>query len=93
MFSFLSPRRSIEANPKRAIVRCVDDYERATQRVMGSTSGKSFFSRNQSPNLPGFTARSMEARRLRAQSNMRLVSGSSIGAAHLIQALRSRAFA
>ena len=34
MFSFLSPRRSIEADPKRAIVRCVDDYERATQRVM-----------------------------------------------------------
>jgi hypothetical protein len=33
MFSFLSPRRSIEADPKRAIVRCVDDYDRATQRV------------------------------------------------------------
>jgi len=34
MFSFLSPRRLIEPDPKRAIVRCVDDYERATQRVM-----------------------------------------------------------
>lgn len=34
MFSFLSPSRSSEADPKRAIVRCVDDYERATQRVL-----------------------------------------------------------
>lgn len=33
MFSFLSPSRVTEADPKRAIVRCVDDYERATQRV------------------------------------------------------------
>lgn len=33
MFSFLSPSRANEADPKRAIVRCVDDYERAAQRV------------------------------------------------------------
>ena len=33
MFSFLSPRRATDADPKRALVRCVDD-ERATQRVM-----------------------------------------------------------
>ncbi len=33
MFSFLSPSRATEADPRRAIVRCVDDYERATQRV------------------------------------------------------------
>lgn len=33
MFSFLSPSRASEADPKRAIVRCVDDYERAVQRV------------------------------------------------------------
>lgn len=34
MFSFLSPSRATEADPRRAIVRCVDDYERATQRVI-----------------------------------------------------------
>jgi hypothetical protein len=34
MFSFLSTSRAIEADPRRAIVRCVDDYERATQRVV-----------------------------------------------------------
>ena len=34
MFSFLSPHPAGEADPKRAIVRCVDDYERATQRVI-----------------------------------------------------------
>ena len=33
MFSFLSPSRATDADPRRAIVRCVDDYERATQRV------------------------------------------------------------
>ncbi|WP_306224519.1 hypothetical protein [Bosea beijingensis] len=33
MFSFLSPSGASGIDPKRAIVRCVDDYERATQRV------------------------------------------------------------
>ena len=34
MFSFLTPAPAGDIDPKRAIVRCVDDYERATQRVM-----------------------------------------------------------
>lgn len=33
MFSIFSPTRVSEPDPKRAIVRCVDDYERAVQRV------------------------------------------------------------
>ena len=33
MFSFLSPSPASAPDPKRAIVRCVDDYERATLRV------------------------------------------------------------
>ena len=33
MFSFLTPAQASAMDPKRAIVRCVDDYERATQRV------------------------------------------------------------
>jgi hypothetical protein len=34
MFSFLTPSEAGDLDPKRAIVRCVDDYERASQRVI-----------------------------------------------------------
>ena len=34
MFSFLTPTQAVDIDPKRAIVRCVDDYERAKQRVL-----------------------------------------------------------
>ncbi|MGX1786530.1 hypothetical protein ACWIGM_07325 [Bosea sp. NPDC055332] len=68
----------------RMITRSYGDYEAPSESgssgsgANGSISGNSFFSRSQSPNLAGFTAHSMEARRLRA---------------HSIQALRSRALA
>ena len=87
---------SVRSNSKEGGISLTDrpqNRQQARQRRKPIYFGKSFFARNQSPNLFGFTARSMEARRLRAHSSMRFVSGASIGAAQSIQPLRSRALA